>query len=492
MRFLTLCIAAAGAIDRVPASAQVHTVEAAMPPGRTSARPVPPPPGPSFAGPLWVNWRVPVLPPPARGGALAIGIVVPVPAGAVTGRWGRLPTGEHVWCAAVQSSGAAALRVELQRGPNHRLLGEIVLRDLPLWRGARGPYRAAQVPETEGWWSPTIGGDSIWIEWRCRDREGDGAPLLVSALAHNHMWPGAPAVGPTGEPLPCHLDARCYGDWAKLVSGVVFLCWIRNGICGVCSGAILNREGQDFCPVIMTARHCEVDARTLECVWGFESTRCNGPAPPWWTLPSSHGVARLAEHAGTDWRLVGLESKTPDGTWFQGWTTARWGADAAIGVHHPRGSHKRISFGRRIGDATCGVTDLRYGHRVDWAAGLTEPGSSGSPVFDEGGYVRGVLSCGPDPACSTRQVDSYGRLTEAWGALSPFLSGASAVWVDWSWAGPERGTMVEPFQGLQPAIFAVLRGGRVQVRGGRYTVVGLTIDRRMTLRSYMGRATFGR
>jgi lysyl endopeptidase len=110
------------------------------------------------------------------------------------------------------------------------------------------------------------------------------------------------------------------------------------------------------------------------------------------------------------------------GIFFAGWSRADRAPRAAVAIHHPGVEEKRISFeddpttitgfGRTSGGTP---THLRV---ADWDLGTTEPGSSGSPLFDENQRVVGVLS-GGFAACGNDLPDWYGRLHTAWdGATS--------------------------------------------------------------------------
>jgi hypothetical protein len=65
---------------------------------------------------------------------------------------------------------------------------------------------------------------------------------------------------------------------------------------------------------------------------------------------------------------------------------------------------------------------------ADWDLGTTEGGSSGSPLFDQDGYVVGELH-GGDAACGNDRPDWYGRFSYAWDEGSTDDSRLS-VWLD--------------------------------------------------------------
>jgi hypothetical protein len=130
-----------------------------------------------------------------------------------------------------------------------------------------------------------------------------------------------------------------------------------------------------------------------------------------------------------DFSLV-LLPDVPSGVVFSGWDTGDPGVGAIVtGVHHPMGSYKRISFGLTTpsvdvdvnGDpAPAGLYTI-----VTYDQGITQPGSSGSPLFTAPGVVVGMLTYGPaepgEVLCSTGDVGGYGKFSNAYPYLSAYL-----------------------------------------------------------------------
>src|SRR6185295_2735534 len=98
------------------------------------------------------------------------------------------------------------------------------------------------------------------------------------------------------------------------------------------------------------------------------------------------------------------------------------------GIHHPRATRKRISFGATATGAICDATGLWNGIAIEYHNGVTEPGSSGSPLLRADGRFIGVDSCGPtDPRCPGNGYEAdYG----AWGSQSGNYAGHLAAGPD--------------------------------------------------------------
>jgi len=102
-----------------------------------------------------------------------------------------------------------------------------------------------------------------------------------------------------------------------------------------------------------------------------------------------------------------------------GWNAEEEMATSAIAVHHPNNDEKRISFENDplyLGTWATAADPVPNGDHVivpDWDIGTTEPGSSGSPLFDQDKRVIGQLH-GGGAACGNDLYDSYGWFNASW------------------------------------------------------------------------------
>jgi lysyl endopeptidase len=198
----------------------------------------------------------------------------------------------------------------------------------------------------------------------------------------------------------------------------------------------MNNIQVSFRPYFLTANHCVSDAATAKTalvLWDYQSLFCNGTVPNPASLPQQNGARLLTTAAieNGDYTLLLLNGDTPDDSIYSGWTTANVELGTFVaGIHHPAASFKRFSSGNRILDQDTKVVDddgnvvgtapgsLYY--RVNWAIGLTEPGSSGSALFNERGQLVGVLSHG-NSDCEGKGSDGYGRFQNFFPALRQYL-----------------------------------------------------------------------
>jgi hypothetical protein len=119
--------------------------------------------------------------------------------------------------------------------------------------------------------------------------------------------------------------------------------------------------------------------------------------------------------------------------YFAGWNNTDSIPDSVVCIHHPEGDIKKISFANNkcqdssyfdAYTAKC----WKIGH---WDNGLTEPGSSGSPLFNKYHEVVGQLFGGPSYCgCDdSDKNDYYGKFSVSW-ATDTFSYLQAKYWLD--------------------------------------------------------------
>jgi hypothetical protein len=226
---------------------------------------------------------------------------------------------------------------------------------------------------------------------------------------------------------PCELDVTCYPDWANEASGVASISFVDAGNTYLCSGCLLaESDGNTSGNYFLTAHHCigsQTVASTLELFWFYQSSVCNGPPPDISTVPQTHGGDLLATASPSDFTFLRLRQEPPSGTEHLAWSTAPPPNGGILtGIHHPMGDYKRISFGHPDG------SDAGF-WAVQWYSGVTEPGSSGSPLLNANHQVLGQLNGGwqgPGSSCSDPSApDQYGRFDVTYNSIKKWLGGSS-------------------------------------------------------------------
>ena len=202
----------------------------------------------------------------------------------------------------------------------------------------------------------------------------------------------------------------------------------------LCTGALVNNTRQDSIPYLLTARHCGTNASLSDySQWVFhfnyESIACDDPPedPPSKTISGSTLLAQAPNgtNAGSDFKLLELSQKLPENynPYFSGWNRNGQASPSGVGIHHPTGDIKKIStYTAALVSTAYGVSsvdpDGMY-WKVVWAEtesghGVTEGGSSGSPIFDNTGQMVGTLTGGSASCNNLTAPDYYGKFSFHW------------------------------------------------------------------------------
>jgi hypothetical protein len=144
----------------------------------------------------------------------------------------------------------------------------------------------------------------------------------------------------------------------------------------------------------------------------------------------SGGTDLVATHAASDSTLLMIRGALPSNVHWAGWlTTNPANGTASVCIHHPNGYPQEISFGSKIGtDNGCGASYGPNWSRMVWSVGVTEPGSSGSALYEESTQMLyGVLTCGTSGCYNPTGWDGFGRWDVALnaGGFSAFMTAGS-------------------------------------------------------------------
>lgn len=397
-----------------------------------------------------------------RAGLTQISLHRAVTPADVEGAWQTMRDGTAVWRLMLRSPGAVGMRLHIQ--DFHEGDGTLWVTETGAGeRQTFGPYSRGGVHGDGEFWTSTALGEAVLIEYETRSRSRS-LPFRIVEISHLTNLPveqakPAPDFGlaKAGEgraaALSCNIDVNCRPEYAPLARAVARISFETSEGGALCSGTVVGTRNNSFIPYFLTAAHCissDVEARTVEAFFLYQSQSCGGPPPAASSVKRSLGAryeAGSAVGAG-DFTLLRLTS-VPDGTTFAGWTPDEHPLGTAVtGIHHPTGDLKKISFGQR-GDfvATRGRPEANF-YTVLWREGVTEGGSSGSGIFNDQGQLVGMLSGGPRPPagqteCDLRPAfDWYGRFDVAYPQIRSLLE-------DRADGGSTRGGTTNPATGME-------------------------------------------
>ncbi len=272
-------------------------------------------------------------------------------------------------------------------------------------------------------WGPLLDGGVVSIELQdtrtdAKNNTGPPTSFDLATLGHLFTNPISPNLTDFGDAGACNLDATCYPDWAAQSNSVARIEFSDQYYIYVCSAVLLNNLTNDGSPILLTANHC-VNSPTLinslSATWDYVTATCNGTPPYLQSLTTFQGMDLLSTDVVHDTTLLSVFNVGSNAT-FAAWTTADPLLGSYVtGIHHPSGSYRRISFGN-----TTSVPGFESYHSVHWQIGITEHGSSGSPLFDDAKRVVGTLTSGSSSCSNPFGVDNYHRFSLAY----PFFVGS--------------------------------------------------------------------
>lgn len=247
----------------------------------------------------------------------------------------------------------------------------------------------------------------------------------------------------------CNVDVACsVGDpWRQQMQAVART--TLNG--GLCTGQLVNNTAADRKMYFLTANHCRVtpeNAALLVAFWNFQNSTCRAPGSIGaggvgnGSLAQSQSGAffrsKAAENTdvtNADFALLELDdAPLPQfNVFWSGWDRRDLAPSAATGIHHPNGEVKRISFENQplsISNYLETIPGARTHLRIaDWDLGTTEPGSSGSGLWNPEKRLVGVLS-GGFASCGNDLADWYGRMASAWEGVGASPNRRLRDWLD--------------------------------------------------------------
>lgn len=210
----------------------------------------------------------------------------------------------------------------------------------------------------------------------------------------------------------CQVDINCPegAQWQKEKKSVAIIYF--SGY--VCTGALINNAKYDCKNYFLTAHHCignESLANKTIFYWDYEWSECGGG-----DLIYEHyskGANLRATNPRSDFSLLELIEKPPAEfkLYYSGWTIDPKPSTGAVVIHHPSGDAKKIS----IEQHTLGLSG-DFWRNPHYEIGATEPGSSGSPLYNMnhkiiGQLYGGVSACG-NP--KNQMWDVYGAFFISW------------------------------------------------------------------------------
>ncbi len=366
-----------------------------------------------------------------------------------SGSWTTLPNGDRIWQLHVKSKNAISLNFIFQDMflPD----GATIYIHKPDHSGYLGAYTSINNNDEKILGTDLISGEQAIIEYYEPYAVTGQGTLIVTDIVHGyrdvsiHENEVMKALNDSGD---CNRDVRCLTDpeplWVNESHSVAMI--VVNGN-GSCTGTLVNNTAQDGTPYFLTANHCLGNPAT----WAFRfhwispnpvcattANSTNTPSPT--AFQTANGAILRASNAGSDFALVEITNLTLAtaqtwGLFYAGWDHTGDPVPSAISIHHPSGDI--MKYARENNALTQVVSGgAQCWNIANWDEGVTEPGSSGSGLWDMNHRLIGQLYGGAAACQGTNdnnQYDVYGRFDVSW-------DGASAATRLRDWLDPSSTT----------------------------------------------------
>lgn len=338
-----------------------------------------------------------------------------------SGKWITLANGDRIFQLGIKSAGAISLNLAFD--------------DFFIPEGAKlfiythdkkyviGAFTNQNNDISKKFATDLIPGNALVIEYFEPAEVANQGRLNLFRVTHGYRGIKEFTEKSFGDGGSCQLNVNCAlgANWQNEKKGVV--CLVVGGS-EFCTGSLVNDVPQDSKPYVLTANHCSSsnDFATWVFRFNWEAPGCTDPGTSPSTAQSLNTSSLRARDAGTDFCLVEITGGLVGGTvpstyspYFNGWSAIDIPAITEIAIHHPSGDIKKIS--EALTPATTGTYNSADCWKTgEWTTGCTEPGSSGSPLFDQNKRIIGQLYGGPSScgAAPSSMNDYYGKFSSSW------------------------------------------------------------------------------
>lgn len=374
-----------------------------------------------------------------------------------SGKWIDLPDGSRIWRVTIIAPGALAVsayfdrfhipgegRLYLYNSDKTRVIGAFTEIN-----NSSGGYFATEL----------VTGDKLTLEYDQPAGQQELPVLHVYEIAYAYRGVKGPensdqAEGTAGA---CEVNINCpEGDnWQQQKKGVVRIQVKKSSSLFWCTGSLLNNVRKNKVPYLLTANHCgfyatPADIQQWIFYFDYEFPSCDNiskvPIPKSLTGATLKAQGGSVTNFGSDFFLLLLNQNIPDSmdVVYNGWTRQDNISMNGAGIHHPEGDVKKISTYTTPLESSNWNGQPEFTHwKVYWTGtqdghGVTEGGSSGSPLFDSYGRITGSLT-GGESACDSSHLtvpDYYGKFYYHWDKNGSDSTHCLKYWLDPDNQGP--------------------------------------------------------
>lgn len=353
------------------------------------------------------------------------------------GSWTNLPNGGRIWRVKLHCKNALTVNLTLENmtlpeGNEFYVYNEdksFILGKFTEYHLYKGTLGTELVP-----------GNTVIAEYYVSPKNIDKASsLTIARVTHGYRTANEFSEKAFGSSGSCNMNVNCPdgAPWDAQIRATVMLVTGSNGFC---TGSMINNTLNDGKPYVLTANHCYSSPTNWIFRFNWQSATCTNPGASPTNFLSLSGAVLRSRRTPSDFCLVeitgGLVAGTVPssyGTYFPGWDNTDVASPTAVGVHHPSGDIKKISFDDDILSSANGMgsSEANSQWSVDWERNTTtEPGSSGSPLFNNVGRIIGQLWGGGASCSNLTAPDYYGKVSYSWEPAGSNSTNQLKFWLD--------------------------------------------------------------
>jgi len=341
-----------------------------------------------------------------------------------SGTWQTLSDGSRIWRLKVETKGAFSTQLIFKKYylPVGAMLHVIGNKESTTPYIGGFNHRNNLQNKNDVFATGPLPGDSFTLEYfEPKSVAGKGELELDDVMHSYRNLFGDKEEEKNGRSGLCNFNVACplSKGWEKQVRSTVALTTGSGG--RFCSGSMFNNLKNDNKQYLLTAHHCGGSVTGWVILFKYQSETCERGGP----RVLNHTVGRVSEvfrNAQSDHNLalIGEEIPASYEPYYNGWSAVNETEKGmSVGIHHPAGDVKKFSitmFPTQHGQWSGGPRGTHW-QVPQWTNGTTEPGSSGSPLFNNDKRVVGQLHGG---TASCRIViggwDAYGKIAVSFDA----------------------------------------------------------------------------
>ncbi|HEY3295092.1 MAG TPA: serine protease [bacterium] len=334
-----------------------------------------------------------------------------------SGVWSTLPNGDRVWRLRISSPQAYSIGLVY----NHWFIPK----GGQLWiYNDNHSQVIGSFTSFNNWTDGTnitqpVSGDAVTLEYlEPRALRGQSVLAIFQVChAYRNLFGPPSAAENFGDSGPCNVNINCPAG-STLQNYKHGVAMIINGGSRWCTGSLINNTTQNGTPYFLTANHClDGNQGSWVFVFNYESPACS-PNTDGPTNQTISNATLLAHNLDSDFALLQLSSGVPASysPFFNGWDNRDLTWTHSYNISHPSGDVKKLAIDNdAVTSSTWSGTPANSHWQIGaYDVGTTEPGSSGSPLFDLNFHISGQLHGGPAACNNPTGSDYYGKFSMSW------------------------------------------------------------------------------